>query len=124
MSRPFPTSAPSYQRSRRLFAATYKGQCNPLTPELIGYGTCGNLCWELTSGEGIRTRPDGQPETLFAVTVLEDKGGPEGQRRGDLNRAFPTREAAFAYIRDGFRPSSEADALAALIEEGDANGWG
>lgn len=123
MSRPFATRSPSYQRSRRLFAATYKGQCNPFTPVILGYGTCGNLCWELSSGEGIRTSPSGEPAALFAVTVLEDKGGPEGQKRGDLNRAFHTREAAFAYIRDGFRKPETSDALAALIEEGDADSW-
>lgn len=124
MTRPFAANSPSYRRSRRLFMTTYKSKPNPLTPNILGYGTCGNLCWEISSGEGIRQSPSGEPETLFGVTVLEDKGRPEGQKRGDLNRAFPTREAAFSYIRDGFRPPSEADALAALIEEGDANGWG
>lgn len=123
MSRLFATNSPSYRRSRRLFMATYKSQPNPLTPNILGYGTCGNLCWEISSGEGIRTSPSGQPETLFGVTVLEDKGGPEGQKRGDLSRAFPTRADALAYIRDGFRSPAASDAFAALVEEAEINGW-
>jgi len=123
MSRLFATSSPSYQRSRRLFTTTYKGQPNFLTPVILGYGTCGNLCWELSSGEGIRTSPSGQPETLFGVTVLEDKGGPEGRKRGDLNRTFSTRADAMAYIRDGFRSPAASDAFAALVEEAENNGW-
>lgn len=34
------------------------------------------------------------------------------------------RADAMAYIRDGFRSPAASNALAALVEEGDANGWG
>lgn len=106
----------SARRARALFRATYKGQTNPLTPSILEHGMVGKLAYELSEGEGIRTRPNGDPRALFAVTVLEHTGGPQGQRRGDLSRAFETIAEARAYIADGFQHKESTEALA-LIQE-------
>lgn len=110
----------AYNKARWIIRAAYNNQPNPLTPDVLNYGMFGKaLAWELSEGTGIDHAP------LFAVTVIEDTGDPlRPKYRHDLNRTFPTHADALAYIRDGFRSTAASDTLAALIEEGDANGWG
>lgn len=83
--------------ARALFKRTYRNGPNLMTPDIIAYGWAGPLAWELSQGDGIRRR-DGTASRLHGVTVLEDCGGPEAAKRGDLCQAFETETEARDYI--------------------------
>ena len=78
-------------RALSMFAKTFNGQDNFMTPNFVSMHTRGNLAIELSAGDGIFT-----PE-LFGVTVLRDTGtGIE--REHDLSESFPTKAEAMEYI--------------------------
>jgi len=52
----------------RIFHATFNGQKNMMTPNLITYGSVPGYVYEISSGEGFRR------ETIYGVTILTKRG--------------------------------------------------
>lgn len=116
---------------RATFKRHFNNNPNLMTPGILGYGQVGsNLLWELSTGDGIPTRANRTPPPLYAVTVLQIAPGDLSHpavSRYDLSQCFTgddARAEANAYIRDGFQTAAQTDALAAIVEAGEAEGLG
>ena len=73
------------------FDKVFNGQPNPLTPDVIRYGSRHKYLYELTTGTGIT----GQP--IFGVTVIhKDKT----EHDHELSEVFQSRQDAETYIHN------------------------
>lgn len=112
--------------ARDAIRRAFNYQPNLMTPRVVAYGWQGSFAWELSTGEGIRIRSihgDGPVPALWGVSVVwvPHDGPPVIQH--DKSECFHSEADARAYIADMFVKRPAADALAALQEQAEAEGW-
>lgn len=80
----------TYSQIANIFARTYNGAKNIMTPSVVTYGKRGNLIYEISTGRGIRDEP------IYGVTVLTVTG----ERVPAKSDLFSTRAAAERHARN------------------------
>lgn len=74
---------------KAVFDEVYNGDPNFMTPDVLRYGSKGDLVYELSTGTF-------GPDTLFGVTVLERNG--TGWHRSKHSKMCESRDKAEAYV--------------------------
>lgn len=80
---------------QRVFADTFNGQPNILTPDRIDFGKKGKLIWELSRGEDF---PGTGAKYMYGVTVLTVDGERNRRTAGLSQGGFTTEAEAREYI--------------------------